>query len=555
MTYTLPIIPAAPPLEPRIVYVVASGDSRLAANQTCWPAQLEMETKLEQALANLGWQVKRAHSFDPVTQHGFISSQRMGMDVFKSIPRTAPLIVAEAVWQFSHHVLAGLRDHRGPILTVANWSGQWPGLVGTLNLNGGLTKMRVEYSSLWSEHFDDPFFLAGLEQWLETGAIRHDSSHVRDLEFHKLPAIERELGATLAAQLLFDKAILGVFDEGCMGMYNAIIDDEQLNPLGIYKERLSQSALMNEMQFVPDELARACYTWLLERGMKFQLGSDAKSELTESQVLQQLKMYVAALRIADDFGCDAIGIQYQLGLKDQTAASDLAEGLLNNAERPPVYSRDGTRVLFANQPLPHFNEVDEGSAVDAVVTQRVWNALGFDPSSTLHDVRWGREYNGQFVWVFLISGSAPPNHFIGGYAGASSERQPAMYFRLGGGTLKGISKPGEIVWSRVYVMEGALHVDIGRATVLELPLEETLERWRLSTPQWPIMHTVLHGVTRDQMMARHKANHIQVVYAPTTPDANRALTVKAAMFHQLGVTVHLCGQVSLPSESQQIQLE
>jgi len=26
-----------------------------------------------------------------------------------------------------------------------------------------------------------------------------------------------------------------------------------------------------------------------------------------------------------------------------------------------------------------------------------------------------------------------------------------MYFPLGGGTLKGISKPGEIVWSRVFV--------------------------------------------------------------------------------------------------------
>ena len=548
MTYTLPIIPPAPPLEPHTVYVVASGDSRLAANQTCWLAQLDMETKLEQALASFGWQVRRAHSVDPVTGHGFISSQRMGMDVFKGIPRGAPLIVAEAVWQFSHHVLAGLRDHQGPILTVANWSGQWPGLVGTLNLNGGLTKMGVAYSSLWSEQFDDAFFLAGLEQWLETGGIEHDSSHVRDLELHRLPAAERELGAALAAQLLHDKAILGVFDEGCMGMYNAIIDDEQLNPLGIYKERLSQSALLSEMQLVTDELARECYDWLLERGMTFLLGSESSTELTEHQVLQQLKMYVAALRIADDFACDAIGIQYQLGLKDQTAASDLAEGLLNNADRPPVYSRDGTRVLFAGQPLPHFNEVDEGSAVDAVVTQRVWNALGFDPSSTLHDVRWGREYNGQFVWVFLISGSAPPNHFIGGYAGASSERQPAMYFRLGGGTLKGISKPGEIVWSRVYVMDSALHVDIGRATVVELPIKETLERWRLSTPQWPIMHAVLHGVTRDQMMARHKANHIQVVYAPTAPDADRALAVKAAMFDRLGVTVHLCGQVSMPGE-------
>ncbi len=47
-------------------------------------------------------------------------------------------------------------------------------------------------------------------------------------------------------------------------------------------------------------------------------------------------MYIAALRIADDFGCDAIGIQYQQGLKDLAPASDLAEGLLNNVDRPPV---------------------------------------------------------------------------------------------------------------------------------------------------------------------------------------------------------------------------
>lgn len=38
-------------------------------------------------------------------------------------------------------------------------------------------------------------------------------------------------------------------------------------------------------------------------------------------------MYIAALRIADDFGCAAIGIQYQQGLKDLAPASDLlAEG-------------------------------------------------------------------------------------------------------------------------------------------------------------------------------------------------------------------------------------
>ena len=55
---------------------------------------------------------------------------------------------------------AGLYTHRGPILTVANWSGQWPGLVGMLNLNGSLTKAGVKYSTLWSEDFTDEFFTA-----------------------------------------------------------------------------------------------------------------------------------------------------------------------------------------------------------------------------------------------------------------------------------------------------------------------------------------------------------------------------------------------------------
>ncbi|MCC7445961.1 MAG: fucose isomerase, partial [Anaerolineae bacterium] len=124
-----------------------------------------------------------------------------------------------------------------------------------------------------------------------------------------------------------------------------------------------------------------------------------------------------------------------------------------------------------------------------------------------------------------------------------SERQPPMFFRLGGGTLKGISKPGEIVWSRIFVMDGKLHADLGRATVVELPLAETERRWQATNPQWPIMHAVLHGVTRDQMMARHKANHLNVAYAPSAEIADKALAAKASMLSNMGIQVHLCGKV------------
>jgi hypothetical protein len=409
--------------------------------------------------------------------------------------------------------------------------------------------MGVEYSTIWSIDFTDNFFLMGIRQWINEGKISHDTGHVRDMDVSKLPKDELELGRALAHQLKHEKAIIGVFDEGCMGMYNAIIDDEMVNPLGIYKERLSQSALVAGMKQVSDDEARQVRLWLENRGHKFVTGTEEASELTDHQIIEQCKMYIAAVRIAAEFGCAAIGIQYQQGLKDMTPASDLVEGLLNNVERPRVFHPESGEELYAGQALPHFNEVDEGAAVDALVTNRIWTAMGLDPATTLHDLRWGEAYQGDgiddFVWVLLISGAAPASHFIDGYAGASSERQPPMYFPLGGGTLKGVSKPGEIVWSRIFVMNDSLHADIGRGSVVELPEHETERRWQATTPQWPIMHTVFHGVSQNQMMARHKANHIQVVYASDAESAEKGLAAKAAMFAELGIEVHLCGDVKV----------
>ena len=221
------------------------------------------------------------------------------------------------------------------------------------------------------------------------------------------------------------------------------------------------------------------------------------------------------------------------------------EGTLNNGERPPVLSRDGQRVLYEGEPVPHFNEVDECAGLDGLMTYRIHKAMGQPVENTLHDLRWGDwDRSGttkDYVWVFEISGSVPPAHFAGGWQGATSERQPAMYFPNGGGTIKGISKPGEVVWSRIYVEDNRLKIDMGRAEVVELPLEETQRRWNETTPQWPIMHAVTYGVSRDQMMARHKSNHIQVAYANSPEEADKAMLVKAAMAQSLGMEVAICG--------------
>jgi hypothetical protein len=528
------------------IIIVASGDLRNSANQTCWPAQEKTEEAVTAAIRKFGYSIRRGHPVDPVLGHGFIHGQRHGIEVFRNIPPTAPLVVVEAVWQYSHHVLPGLITHRGPVLTVANWSGQWPGLVGMLNLNACMTKAGIKYSTLWSVDFTDDFFLAGLSRWLKGELVMHDSSHVRLLQSSDLLPEAQQIGLEIGRKLKTDKAIMGVFDEGCMGMYNAIIPDELLYSVGVYKERLSQSALYAEMRRVSQKDAQAVRTWLDRKGMRFHTGPDQEKDLTDDQILQQCRMYIAALRIADEFGCDAIGIQYQQGLKDICPASDLAEGLLNNVDRPPVTDKQGSRILFENSALPHFNEADECAGLDALVTNRIWNRLGFAPETTLHDVRYGEAFaidgKEEFVWIFQISGAVPPNHFAHAYKDAVSERQPPMYFPLGGGTIKGVSKPGEIVWSRVFVERGGLSIDIGRGKVVPLPDREIQRRWAMTTPQWPMMNAVLYGVTRDQFMARHKSNHVQVAYAPDAASARSAAAAKAAAMSELGVSVNLCGE-------------
>ena len=528
----------------KTVLLVANGDLRQTANQVCWPAQMAMEKKLVAAVAAQGCRLVRAHPYKPAVKNGFIASQKEGLAVFAGLDPEAPLIVAEAVWQYSHHLLGGLMSHRGPILTVANWSGQWPGLVGMLNLNGSLTKAGVKYSTLWSDNFDDDYFLRGLARWLRTGVTTHRTPHVRPFARARVPAKAKAVGKKIATDLRVRKSIMGIFDEGCMGMYNAIIPDDLLFQCGVCKERLSQSALYYGATQVPDREAQAVFAWYIKKGFTFHFGRNEATDLTPRQVLWQCKTYIAACRIADEFGCETIGIQYQQGLKDLLPASDLVEGTLNSTDRPPVKNFAG-KVIRPGRPIVHFNEVDECAGLDGLFTSRVHAALGQPVATTLHDLRWGDwDKSGttdEYVWVFLISGSAPADHHVDGWAGSDSLRQPPMYFRLGGGTLRGIARPGEIVWSRVFVQAGRLKMDIGRAKVIRLPHAETVRRWRETTPQWPIMHAVTYGVTRDLMMARHQANHIQVAYAKSAAAADLAAYTKASLAAQLGIEVSFCG--------------
>ncbi len=252
------------------VLLVTSGDLRQSANQVCWPAQRDMEEKLTAAFAQKGFKLVRAHAYDEKVKHGFISSQRQGMDVFMKIHPEAQLVFATAAWQYSHHVLPGLRSHQGPDPHRGQLVGAMAGAGRPAQSEWLADQGRQAVFVHLEQGLYRRLFQKALDEWLRDGKITHDLSHVHSLDKSKLPAAERAAGrASLPQTCKHRKAIMGIFDEGCMGMYNAIIDDELLNPAGIFKERLSQSALVAKMRTVSDAEAKAVYEWLVAKGVKF----------------------------------------------------------------------------------------------------------------------------------------------------------------------------------------------------------------------------------------------------------------------------------------------
>ncbi|MBI5347202.1 MAG: fucose isomerase [Candidatus Aenigmarchaeota archaeon] len=552
--------------------LVANGDERNSANRVCWSAQEALERQLRSAFANKGWTLTRAHAYDPKLGHGFIESQKQGDAIFDRIPKDATVVVAEAVWQYSNQVAYRLWEHEGPILIASNFDGTWPGLVGALGLESCLTKYKYRpdqkgHSILWSsEEFTDTDSQKRLKEFLEKGRITYDTSHAKPLsEVDRTEYEDAEnFGRYLGRYIRNKRARLGVFDPLCMGMLNAAFDEEVLVDTGISVRRLNQSDLYAEMQTISPEQGLHHIQQLEKWGMKVDRPKhpDTKTSriyVTDGQLAEQGQLYEALVRFAYKEGLDCVGIPYQLGLARLCVSSDLPEGMMNSLKRPAV--RYEGRTLFKGEPVPCANEADMGCGVDQIMSKYILNGMHLSPETTLHDLRWGDRYKGQyrdrpdidvdaFVWAFELSGNTPAEHVEGGWSGVTAVRQPYMYFKKGGAAMKAICKPGEIIWSRVYIDEGELCMDIGRGGVLALPYEETERRWNATTKQWPIMHAVTYDVSRDQMMAEHKSNHIKVMYAPDAIRANEVMFALAGMADGMGIKVNICGTYDIKDSLQ-----
>lgn len=513
LTLTLPPEPAYLKTAPDEVLFVTNADLRESANVACWPVEAKYEALLAESLAEFGKRARRAHPFKPDKGHGFIASQREGSDVFATIDQNAPVIVLLTAWQYSHHLASCLARHKGPVLLLANFDGTWPGLVGMLCMAGSLTSLGKSYSRLWSESFDDKLFRRGLKAWLKSGRIKHDLSHLTKIDVsHKVMKSKAgRLGRRVAEWSLRRKEIIGLFDAYCMGMMNGVFPLKALAEIGVPMEALSQSDLIVEMAKVPQSLREECLAFYEKRGMKFLWGEDHATQLTRAQVLEQCAMLIAMARYVDRFGLTAVGVQYQQGLARACAASDFAEGAIGSTERFPIPAEDG-RIIRAGKPIPCINEVDMGAAIPQVLLFRLLDSFGLPPETTLHDVRWGSDYDGVFYWDFEISGSVPFEHLKGGVAGATGHRQPAMYFPAGGSTIAGQCKAGRLIWARAHYEGTKVHMHMGTATAVELPKPEFERRLAATTKEWPLLNCVLDGVSRDQLMAAHQSNHVTVAY-------------------------------------------
>jgi hypothetical protein len=524
------------------VLLVTNADLRESANVACWPVQEKFERKLHEVLrAQFGVTLRRAHPIKADKGHGFISSQREGSDLFERIDPDAPVIVLLTAWQYSHHIAPSLTRHRGPILLLANFDGTWPGLVGMLNMAGTLTSLGRSCSRLWSENFDDAFFLRGLRTWLENGKLEHDTGYLHPIDpSHPVMRSEAGLiGRRVGEHVLRHKEIMGLFDSFCMGMINGVFPQQALIDIGMPMEALSQSALLVEMAGVPPALREACLEWYEARGMRFAFGNDQATELTRQQVLEQCAMLIALGRFVERFGLSAVGVQYQQGLAQSCAASDFAEGAIGSAERFPIPDVSGA-IIRPGKAIPCVNEVDMGSGIPQTMLWRLLDSLGLPSETTLHDVRWGSEYGGQFYWDLEISGSVPFAHLKGGIAGAVGYRQPPMYFPKGGATIAGQCKAGRFIWARAHYVGTQVFMHVGTGHAVELPPEEFDRRRRATTYEWPLMNVTLDGVARDDLMAGHQSNHVTVAYVDEAQlrDVSRAFVTQALT---QGIAVSVAG--------------
>ncbi|HEX5101154.1 MAG TPA: hypothetical protein VFV94_16700 [Polyangiaceae bacterium] len=471
------------------------GDGRAKPNELALPNIEAATVELERALKKLGR--------EPYRVPGFLSKPHEGRD--KLGPIDDPIVGVFVHWVYGPHTTEGVVGKDNPLLLASNFSGRWPGLVGLLNTGACLTSLKRKHSRIWTTASDmssDATFMAELDEWCRTGAIARSETGI---SYHAPVSAEASARAKrVAADIRRRHPLILMLGDTSMGMINGYFGPRMLAPYSFGEHKIDQAWIIDRGKGISDKRIADAFAFVKDRGLIFHWGEGTATDFDERATREQLRDYLAVLDLLGEYGGDCLGWQYQLGLIPLRPPSDLAEGLFNSACRP---ESNGAPIATAT-------EADQGNVIPMEMLKRLLKDKGLHEAVMFHDVRWGAEHDGRFLWVLLNSGSCGAyafNHDPSTLEGAHSYRQPALYFPTPGGTFAGESLPGAMTWARAYIKDDVLWMDVGKGEVVKLPPATRDAWWEGTTREWPFMAADL-GVGRDALMAHYQSNHVAVAY-------------------------------------------
>lgn len=493
------------------------GDQREKPNELALPNVEEATVALERAFEKLGRKTYRVP--------GFLSKPHEAIE--KLGPIDDPLVGVCVHWFYGPHTTDGVVGKDNPLLLASNFSGRWPGLVGLLNTGACLESVGRGFSRIWSDASDltrDAAFMARLDEWCESGRIAYPESNVA---YHApISPAAAALARRVAKGFRDRRALLLMLGDTSMGMINGYFGPRLLNRHFFSEHKVDQAWIIDRGRRIEQKRIDDAFAFVKDRGVTFHWKEPDAGDFDEQSTREQLRDYLAVLDMLSEFKADCLGWQYQLGLIPLRPPSDFAEGLFNSTCRPET---NGDTVACAT-------EADQGNAVPMEMMKRLLKAKGLHQAVMFHDVRWGAEHDGRFLWVLLNSGSSGAyafNHDPNSLRGVHSYRQPSLYFPTPGGTFAGESLPGAMTWARAYIKAGELWMDVGKGEVVKLPPATRDAWWEGTTRQWPFMAADM-GIGRDTLMAHYLSNHVAVAYGDIFGEM-------VALSQELGFRVRVLG--------------
>jgi L-fucose isomerase-like protein len=478
------------------VAVFWPGDYRAKPNEWALEQSRETTRQLVAALKKLGR--------TPYEVEGYLT--RPDQAISKLGPIDDPMVGVFVHWTYAPHTVDGVVGKDNPLLLASNFSGTWPGLVALLNTGASLESVGRHASRAWTDSPDwtaDAPFMERLDEWCTTGRIAYDESEIKFAAAVTLEAIA--LAETVHAEIRRKRVLALMLGDTSMGMINGYFGPRLLYPIGFSEHKVDQAWLIERAQQVAEARVEDAFKFVNDKGVTFHWREQDAEDFTPQSTRDQLRSYLAVLDLMAEFKADCLGWQYQLGLIKALPPSDFSEGLLNSHARP---EGDGHVIITST-------EADQGNLVPMELMKRILEAKGLPGSVLFHDVRWGAEHDGRFLWVLLNSGSCGAyafNHDITSLRDVHSYRQPSGYFPVAGGTFAGESLPGPITWSRAWIdRQGGLVMDIGRGESVALPEDVREAWWKGTTRQWPFMAADL-GCSKETIMAHYMSNHVAVAY-------------------------------------------